>query len=759
MDQHPEFSRFKDLTLTKAYEARQIGTLSHLLIDSLWQHPRHQLAPIQTAVARIQAEVLTYTSRTTDERLVSFDPAAAVVEFDTWWVQQPSRYSLPVEISLWLLTGNFIDGTLSKSRTTCFESGVTAAYLKSTDSGGAHSDLGFGQLLNDDWFHANQEPVLLAREADLEKHFSHLQLALTSNRHFLLEGHPGVGKTLFVRELLRLAHSRWINSTDARLRAMKFVFLTPADFLASQEENRIRLENLYKYLQLHPDVTAVFDGLEYLLTPSLSTHEHFTAQFGSWLSGGGRSLVLVCQTSPAGRTELLRQVKGLPLPALGPQATCAILMSRLEWLRRRAKLVLQSDPNDAELSQKVVSLASERYPGRFFPEVAVHLLESAAQRAQTRIVHHQKPPLDRVTVRDAWEHAAEEQGLQAEVFGKDPKEFYEELRLRLRDDVRGQDHAIDLVCDSLVIQSELPPQRTPRGRFLFAGPSGVGKTELARSLAIRMGLGEEAFFIFNMAEFGSDSARTRFLGADPGYVGFRNTRTIFDMVRSRPSCIILLDEIDRSDPSIQDLLLGMLEGQGKDSQGDPVYFSQAIFVMTTNQQKEAVNAAYGAGMEAGHSRERIATTLGNEQLRRLFLDGVSDASEIRMRDSLQKEMDNLKKEFDQLKEGDPIPLKAIELFSDLRRLDATLLTAHRRSALDRAFLDRIDFIVPFFPIRELPLLADLFDQKAMKTGLTNVQPEWRDSVILRAAKEDQSVRFIIRSQLEYRVQRLRRGAS
>src|SRR5262249_52130817 len=148
--------------------------------------------------------------------------------------------------------------------------------------------------------------------------------------------------------------------------------------------------------------------------------------------------------------------------------------------------------------------------------------------------------------------------------------------------VIGQDHAASMVTRRLLAVATSPtPVMTPRGRFLFVGPPGTGKTYFGQSLARLLGYGSEGFFKYNMSDYANEGDRWRFQGAPPGYEGF-GTLTIFDRVRQRRSCVILLDEIDRAHSGIQDLLLSIFDGEGRDARGETVDFSQVVFIMTTN---------------------------------------------------------------------------------------------------------------------------------------------------------------------------------
>ena len=734
----------------------QVSTLAHVFLHCLQDHRAAARGgpqgPVRDAIAEIEANVRQYAplsdenrrTAASSRRIVSdFVPSAAAQDYMAFYAarQEPAT---PVDAVLWwLLEGDLEDKWLVLCRKVCRRHHVDALYLFQDEADGSVQELGFGVEIGAD----SSAAPLAGRQADLDRHLGFLSLAVKQRRHYLLEGQQGVGKSTFVRTLLAHASQTWRNASDPALRGARFLYFSQDDFIGSVEHNRMRLEKLYDHLRHHPSALPVFDSLEAILNPHLSIHEAFSELFGASLAAGGRTFVLVSRSGRDAQSSLLRHVKSLNLPPLSPAVTREIVRERLEQLIKQAELPLEVE-SPQEFYSQLVGVASERYPGRFFPEIALHLAESVLNRAESRVYYLHQEPVDKVTLRDLWEHVAEEQSLHVELLGKDPDAFYQGVQTRLKQQLIAQDHAVDQVCGVLRLMAKRPPRRAPRGRFLFAGPPGVGKTHLGRQLAIQLGLGEEAFFVFNMSEYASEGARTRFMGADPGYVGFRGTKTIYDMVRSRPSCVILLDEIDRADASVQDILLSILEGEGKDAEGESVYFSQVIFIMTTNQGQEQVVEAHRDVERYGIDREELVRRFSDEVLRSLVLQGVVDEVEADMKRLLRAETDAVKASFAASQrdagaareEGDQL----VEHYIFLRQKTARLEQVQRKTPLDRALLDRIDFVIPFFPIKEPEHLGRILDLSLERYEWRECPAEIRRSIVEQALTEDQSVRSIER---------------
>lgn len=156
--------------------------------------------------------------------------------------------------------------------------------------------------------------------------------------------------------------------------------------------------------------------------------------------------------------------------------------------------------------------------------------------------------------------------------------------------VKGQDQAIDMALDILIrsvmglsgAQASARGGR-PRGVLFFAGPTGVGKTELAKAITQQILGDEQAYKRFDMSEFSAEHSDARLIGAPPGYVGYDAGGELVNAIRQRPFSVLLFDEIEKAHPRILDKFLQILEdGRLTDGRGDTVFFSEAVIVFTSN---------------------------------------------------------------------------------------------------------------------------------------------------------------------------------
>ena len=155
---------------------------------------------------------------------------------------------------------------------------------------------------------------------------------------------------------------------------------------------------------------------------------------------------------------------------------------------------------------------------------------------------------------------------------------------RLHERVVGQDEAVEAVANALRrARTGLQDPNRPIGSFVFLGPTGVGKTELARALAEFMFDDERAMIRLDMSEYQERHTVARLVGAPPGYVGYEEGGQLTEAVRRRPYSVVLLDEIEKAHPEVFDVLLQILDdGRLTDGQGRTVDFRNTVIVMTSN---------------------------------------------------------------------------------------------------------------------------------------------------------------------------------
>jgi ATP-dependent Clp protease ATP-binding subunit ClpA len=163
----------------------------------------------------------------------------------------------------------------------------------------------------------------------------------------------------------------------------------------------------------------------------------------------------------------------------------------------------------------------------------------------------------------------------------DDKRALQTLDAELKRVIFGQDRAIDEVASAIrLARSGLRSPEKPIGNFLFAGPTGVGKTELARQLARILGV---EFIRFDMSEYMEKHAVSRLIGAPPGYVGYEEGGLLIDAIRKSPHAVLLLDEIEKAHPDMFSILLQVMDHATlTDSHGRKADFRHVIVIMTTN---------------------------------------------------------------------------------------------------------------------------------------------------------------------------------
>jgi ATP-dependent Clp protease ATP-binding subunit ClpC len=203
-----------------------------------------------------------------------------------------------------------------------------------------------------------------------------------------------------------------------------------------------------------------------------------------------------------------------------------------------------------------------------------------------------RQPVARVTAEDIAEVVSRATGIPVSQLTQEERERLLRLEQQLHERVIGQEEAVDAVAEAIRrARAGLSDPNRPIGSFLFLGPTGVGKTELARTLAEAL-FGEEAAMVrIDMSEFQERHTVSRLVGAPPGYVGYEEAGQLTENVRRRPYSVLLLDEIEKAHPDVFNILLQILDdGRLTDSQGRTVDFKQTVIIMTSNLGAERIQA-------------------------------------------------------------------------------------------------------------------------------------------------------------------------
>ena len=259
-----------------------------------------------------------------------------------------------------------------------------------------------------------------------------------------------------------------------------------------------------------------------------------------------------------------------------------------------------------EAIHAAVELSVRYLPGRYLPDKAIDLLDEAAAARRIADASGGRRAL---TPADIAKVVSKASGVPAERVGEAERERLANLEQRLAAEVIGQPQAVAAVASAIRrSRTGLRESGRPIGAMLFLGPTGVGKTQLARTLAKCWFGSEKALLRFDMSEYMERHTVARLLGAPPGYVGHDEGGQLTEAVRRRPYSVVLFDEIEKAHSDIQNLLLQILEdGNLTDSQGRRADFSNTIILLTSNLGARCLSgqtSPLGFGAAAAETQRR-----------------------------------------------------------------------------------------------------------------------------------------------------------
>ena len=444
---------------------------------------------------------------------------------------------------------------------------------------------------------------LIGREPEVERCIQVLCRRRKNNP--LLVGDPGVGKTAIAEGLAR----KIVAGETPEVLAKTTIFSLDMGALLAGTRYRgdfeERLKAVVSELEDHPDAVLFIDEIHTvigagatsggamdasnLLKPALqggklrtmgsTTYKEFRQHFEKDRALSRRfQKIDVNEPSVADAVKILKGLKPYFEDHHAVKYTSDAIKSSVELAHRYI--------NDRKLPDSAIDVIDEA-------GAAQHLVAAAKRRKTigTREIENVVAKIARIPPKNV---------------SKDDAETLKDLEANLKRVVFGQDDAIEALSSAIKLaRAGLREPEKPIGNYLFAGPTGVGKTEVAKQLADTLGV---EMLRFDMSEYMEKHAVSRLIGAPPGYVGFDQGGLLTDGVDQHPHCVLLLDEIEKAHPDVFNILLQVMDhGKLTDHNGRAVDFRNVILIMTSNAgAAEQAKAAIGFGRDRREGEDTAA---------------------------------------------------------------------------------------------------------------------------------------------------------
>ena len=543
----------------------------------------------------------------------------------------------------------------------------------------------FGRNLTQAARESKLDPVI-GREKEIERVMQVLSRRTKNNP--VLIGEPGVGKTAVVEGLAQAIVKGEVPETlkDKQLYTLDLGALVAGSRYRGDFEER--LKKVLKEIRTRGDIILFIDELHTLVGAGAAEGAIDAASILKPMLARGELQTIGATTFDEYRKHLEKDaaLERRFQPIKVPEPSLAHTIEILKGLRDRYEAHHRISITDSALVA-AATLADRYISDRFLPDKAIDLIDEAG--ARMRIRRMTAPPdlrefdekianvrRDKESAIDAqdFEKAAslrdKEKTLLAEkaqrekewkagdmdvVAEVDDEQIAEVLAiwtgipvfklteeetarlLRMEDELHkrviGQDQAIKAVSQAIRrTRAGLKDPKRPGGSFIFAGPSGVGKTELAKTLAEFLFGDEDSLITLDMSEFMEKHTVSRLVGSPPGYVGYDEGGQLTEKVRRKPFSVVLFDEVEKAHPDVFNTLLQILEdGRLTDSQGRVVDFKNTVLIMTSNLGTRDIGKGFNLGFQKDNDKigayERMKTKVEDElkqHFRPEFLNRIDD---------------------------------------------------------------------------------------------------------------------------------------